>query len=125
MRAIEHWRDKGGIDKALLFRRFETYFDGAVRSVGQGALHPGTIGIIYIYKRLTRQAFKKNLLGAIGESELERWLAAVSSHSIHVGVALDNFAADENLPAIMRAYRWRDPSTVLRLRRQTRRQTWG
>lgn len=87
MRAIDRWRDKGGIDKGPLFRRVETYFDGAVRSVGQDALHPGTIGINY--KRLIRQAFEKTLLGAMGESELERWVATVSSHSIRVGVALD------------------------------------
>ncbi|WP_232280480.1 tyrosine-type recombinase/integrase, partial [Sphingomonas sp. PAMC 26605] len=107
MRAIDRWRDKGGISKGPLFRRVETYFDGSVRSVGQGALHPGTIGIIY--KRLVRQAFEKKLLGAMGEKEVERWVAAVSSHSIRVGVAQDNFAAGESLPAIMQAYRWRDP----------------
>lgn len=112
MRTIDRWRDKGGIDKGPLFRRVETYFDGTVRSVGPGALHPGTIGIIY--KRLVRQAFAKKLLGAMGESELERWIAAVSSHSIRVGVAQDNFAAGEALPAIMQAYRWRDPNTVMR-----------
>jgi hypothetical protein len=112
MRAIDRWRDKGGIDKRPLFRRVETYFDGAVRSVGQGALHPGTIGIIY--KRLVRQAFEKKLLGAMDETEVERWIAAVSSHSIRVGVAQDDFAAGENLPAIMQAYRWRDPNTVMR-----------
>jgi hypothetical protein len=29
-------------------------------------------------------------------------------------VAQDNFAAGEDLPAIMQAYRWRDARTVLR-----------
>ncbi|WP_029625454.1 tyrosine-type recombinase/integrase [Sphingomonas sp. PAMC 26605] len=112
MRSIDRWRDKGGISKGPLFRRVETYFDGSVRSVGQSALHPGTIGLIY--KRLVRQAFEKKLLGAMGEKEVERWVAAVSSHSIRVGVAQDNFAAGESLPAIMQAYRWRDPNTVMR-----------
>jgi integrase len=112
MRAIDRWRDLGGIGKGPLYRRVETHFDGSVRSVGQGALHPGTIGLIY--KRLVRQAFAKKLLGAMGEGELERWVAAVSSHSIRVGVAQDNFAAGESLPAIMQAYRWRDPNTVMR-----------
>jgi hypothetical protein len=50
----------------------------------------------------------------MSEAELERWVAAVSSHSIRVGVAQDNFAAGESLPAIMQAYRWRDPKTVMR-----------
>lgn len=50
----------------------------------------------------------------MGESELERWLKGISSHSIRVGVAQDNFVAGEGLPAIMQAYRWRDARTVLR-----------
>ena len=49
-----------------------------------------------------------------GGIELPRWLKAVLSHSIRVGVAQDNFAAGESLPAIMQAYRWRDPKTVMR-----------
>ena len=50
----------------------------------------------------------------MSEVEVARWIKEVSSHSIRVGVAQDNFAADESLPAIMQAYRWRDPRTVLR-----------
>lgn len=50
----------------------------------------------------------------MGEAELERWVKAVSSHSIRVGVAQDNSAAGEGLPAIMPAYRLRDAHTVLR-----------
>ncbi|MGG2329401.1 hypothetical protein ACE40V_23910, partial [Salmonella enterica] len=61
-----------------------------------------------------RRAWEQGLLGAMGEAELERWVKAVSSHSIRVGVAQDNFAAGEGLPAIMQAYRWRDARTVLR-----------
>jgi len=67
-----------------------------------------------IYRRLIRAAFEKKLLVGMSEAELERWVAAVSSHSIRVGVAQDNFAAGESLPAIMQAYRWRDPKTVMR-----------
>ncbi|MGD9810609.1 MAG: tyrosine-type recombinase/integrase [Sphingobium sp.] len=112
MRAIEVWRDLAQIDRGALFRRVETYFDGSIRGVGEGALNPGTITLIY--KRLIRQAFDKKLLGPVSEAELERWVAGVSSHSIRVGVAQDNFAAGESLPAIMQAYRWRDPKTVMR-----------
>lgn len=108
----QQWRDKAGIERGPLFRRVETWFDGSIRGVGEGALHPGTITLIY--KRLIRQAFDKKLLGQMSEVEMERWVAAVSSHSIRVGVAQDNFAAGENLPAIMQAYRWRDPKTVMR-----------
>ena len=112
MRAIARWRELGHIDRGALFRRVETHFDGSVRTVGQGALHPNTIALIY--KRLIRRAFDKRLLGAMSEAEVERWIAAVSSHSIRVGVAQDNFAAGEGLPAIMQAYRWRDSKTVMR-----------
>jgi site-specific recombinase XerD len=112
MRAITEWCDAAGIESGPLFRRVETWFDGSIRGIGEGALNPGTITLIY--KRLVRQAFDKKLLGAMSEAELERWVAAVSSHSIRVGVAQDNFAAGESLPAIMQAYRWRDPKTVMR-----------
>lgn len=112
MVAIARWRDAGHIDRGALFRRVETHFDGSVAGVGRDALHPNSITLIY--RRLIRAAHAKKLLGPMSEAELERWVKAVSSHSIRVGVAQDNFAADESLPAIMQAYRWRDPRTVLR-----------
>ncbi|WP_454887775.1 tyrosine-type recombinase/integrase [Sphingomonas oryzagri] len=112
MRAIARWREAARIDAGPLFRRVETHFDGSIAGVGREGLHPNSITLIY--KRLVRAAFEKKLLGAMSEAELERWVAAVSSHSIRVGVAQDNFAADESLPAIMQAYRWRDPKTVMR-----------
>ena len=112
MRAIRDWRKAGEIRHGALFCRIETHFDGSVRRVGEGALHPNSIALIY--KRLIREAFERKLLGAMGEAELARWIAGVSSHSIRVGVAQDNFAAAESLPAIMQAYRWRDPKTVMR-----------
>lgn len=112
MRSIARWRHSARIERGALFRRVETHFDGSVRTVGEGALHPGTVGLIY--KRLVRRAHTRGLLGAMGNAELERWVKAVSSHSIRVGVAQDNFAAGEGLPAIMQAYRWKDPKTVMR-----------
>lgn len=112
MRAIDDWRRAGGIDRGALFRRVLTHFDGSVRSIGGAAIHPNSVTLIY--RRLLRAAFAKKLLGPMGESDLERWVMAVSSHSIRVGVAQDNLAAGESLPAIMQAYRWRDPKTVMR-----------
>ncbi len=50
----------------------------------------------------------------MSEVQLERMVKGVSSHLIRVGVAQDNFAAGEGLPAIMQAYRWRNAPTVLR-----------
>lgn len=67
-----------------------------------------------INKRLIRAAFDKKLLGPLSEAEPQGWLAAVSNHSIRVGVAQDNIAAGEGLSTIMQGYRWRDPRTVMR-----------
>src|SRR3546814_930078 len=74
-----------------LFRRVETHFDGSVAAIGTERLHPNSITLIY--RRVIRAAWAKKLLGPISEAELERWVSAVSSHSIRVGVAQDNFAA--------------------------------
>lgn len=112
MAAIDRWRAEAAIDKGPLFRRVLTYFDGSVLGVGNQSLHANSISPIY--RRLIRAAYAKKLLGAMSEAEMERWVAAVSSHSIRVGVAQDSIAANEGLPAIMQAYRWRDPKTVLR-----------
>lgn len=112
MDAIARWREKAGIRRGPLFRRVETHFDGSVAAIGTERLHPNSITLIY--RRVIRAAWAKKLLGPISEAELERWVSAVSSHSIRVGVAQDNFAAGEALPAIMQAYRWRDPKTVMR-----------
>ncbi len=112
MKAIARWREAAHIDKGPLFRRIETHFDGSIAAIGTKRLHPNSINLLY--KRLVQRAFDKKLLGSMSEAEVARWVAAVSSHSLRVGVAQDNFAAREPLPAIMQAYRWRDPKTVLR-----------
>ena len=112
MAAITHWRDAAAIAKGPLLRRVTTHFDGSIESIGAGRLHANSITLIY--KRLIARAWEKGLLGEMSEGELDRWLKAVSSHSIRVGVAQDNFSAGEALPAIMQAYRWRDARTVMR-----------
>lgn len=112
MMAIKAWRKAAVVERGPLFRRVDCYPDGSVRGAGDKALHPNSITIIY--QRLIRAAHERGLLGAMGDKELARWLRDVSSHSIRVGVAQDGFAAGESLPAIMQAYRWRDPKTVMR-----------
>lgn len=112
MQAIARWRQAADIRSGPLFRRVHVHFDGSVDRIGSGRLHAGSVALIY--RRLVRSAWDKKLLGPMSEAELEAWLEAVSSHSIRVGVAQDNFAAGEGLPAIMQAYRWRDARTVMR-----------
>ena len=112
MTAIARWRKAADITRGPLLRRVVTHFDGSIDRIGSERLHPNSI--TPIVQRLIRRAWEQGLLGAMGEAELERWVKAVSSHSIRVGVAQDNFAAGEGLPAIMQAYRWRDARTVLR-----------
>ena len=112
MRAIAEWRAAGKLTIGPIFCRIKTHFDGTIDRICNEALHPNSVG--QIYKRLVRTAYARGLLGQIGENELERIVAAVSSHSIRVGVAQDNFAAGEDLGSIMQAYRWKDPRTVMR-----------
>lgn len=112
MAVIMHWREAAAIEKGPLLRREVTHFDGAIDRIGSDRLHPNSIGIIY--KRPVGRAWEKGYLGEMSEDERDRWLKAVSSHSIRIGVAQDNFAAGEGLPAIMQAYRWRDARTVMR-----------
>src|SRR3546814_6691795 len=102
MVAIARWRDAGHIDRGALFRRVETHFDGSVAGVGRDALHPNSITLIY--RRLIRAAHAKKLLGPMSEAELERWVKAVSSHSIRVGVAQDNRSEEHTseLQSLMR-----------------------
>jgi len=112
MQAIARWRKAGEVRSGPLFRRVYTHFDGSIDRIGTERLHANSVTLIY--RRLVRRAWEKKLLGEMSEAELKRWLKAVSSHSIRVGVAQDNFAAGEGLPAIMQAYRWRDARTVMR-----------
>ena len=112
MQAIRAWKKAADIHSGPLLRRVEVHFDGSVSRVGNRPLHPNSITLIY--RRLVRAAHAKGLLGEMSEQRLEQWVSDISSHSVRVGVAQDNFAAGEGLPAIMQAYRWRDPATVLR-----------
>jgi integrase len=112
MQAIARWRADAGIRSGALLRRVITHFDGQVDQIGDKPLHPNSIRVIN--RRFVRSAWKTKLLGPMEEDQPERVIRAVSSHSIRVGVAQDNFAVGEGLPVIMQAYRWRDARTVMR-----------
>ena len=96
MTAITKWRTTADITKGPLFRRVVTHFDGSIDRIGYDPLHPNSVTLIY--KRLVRAAGAKGLLGKVSEAQLDRMMSAISSHSIRVGVAQDNFAAGESLP---------------------------
>ena len=112
MSALKDWLSEGRLKTGPVFCQIKTHFDGSIAMICKNALHPNSVG--EIYKRLVRTAHERGLLGQMGEVELERVVKSISSHSIRVGVAQDNFAAEESLGAIMQAYRWKDPRTVLR-----------
>ena len=112
MAAIRAWKNAVAIREGPLLRRVAMHFDGTVRTIGSKALHANSITLIY--RRLVRDAHDQGLLGLMNEERLEHLVKEISSHSVRVGVAQDNFAAGEGLPAIMQAYRWRDPATVMR-----------
>lgn len=112
MAAIADWMSEAKFKVGPLFCRITTHFDGSIDKICKEALHPNSVG--RIYKGLVRSAHKRGLLGVMGESKLKEIVDGISSHSIRVGVAQDNFAAKEDLGAIMQAYRWKDPRTVMR-----------
>jgi integrase len=112
MKAIERWRDKAKIKNGPLLRRVTVHRDGSVDTIGDEKLHPNSVGLIY--RRLAQRVYDRGLLGKMSKERFEKELKGISSHSIRVGVAQDNFAAEESLPAIMQSYRWKDPRTVLR-----------
>ena len=79
--------------------------------VGQGALHPGSIGPIW--RAMCRRAFAAGALGDLTADDLARLLKGVSAHSTRVGLNQDLFASGEDLAGIMDALRWRSPRMPL------------
>ena len=55
-----------------------------------------------------------SVAGSAYTTSISRFVVGVSGHSIRVGVAQDAAAAGESLLALMQAYRWKDPRTVMR-----------
>ncbi|AXB78584.1 integrase [Novosphingobium sp. P6W] len=80
-------------------------------TVGQGALHPGSIGPIW--RAIIRRAFEKGALPDLTKDDLERLLQRISGHSTRVGLNQDLFASGEDLAGIMDALRWKSPRMPL------------
>lgn len=79
--------------------------------VGEGALHPGSIGPIY--RAIIRRAFTQGALPDLTADDLMRLLKGVSAHSTRVGLNQDLFATGEDLAGIMDALRWKSPRMPL------------
>lgn len=79
--------------------------------VGEGALHPGSIGPIY--RAIIQRAFDRGALPDLTADDLSRLLKGVSAHSTRVGLNQDLFASGEDLAGIMDALRWKSPRMPL------------
>ena len=79
--------------------------------VGEGALHPGSIGPIW--RSIIRRAFDRGALPDLTSDDLTRLLKGVSAHSTRVGLNQDLFVAGEDLAGIMDALRWKSPRMPL------------
>ena len=79
--------------------------------VGEGALHPGSIGPIY--RAIIQRAFDRGTLFDLTADDCARLLKGVSAHSTRVGLNQDLFTSGEDLAGIMDALRWKSPRMPL------------
>ncbi|RZJ96312.1 MAG: integrase [Novosphingobium sp.] len=79
--------------------------------VGQGALHPGSIGPLW--RTIIARAFERGALSDLTADDLARLLKGISAHSTRVGLNQDLFVAGEDLAGIMDALRWKSPRMPL------------
>lgn len=79
--------------------------------VGEGALHPASVGPIY--RSMIQRAFARGALADLTADDLARLLKGISAHSTRVGLNQDLFASGEDLAGIMDALRWKSPRMPL------------
>ena len=79
--------------------------------VGEGALHPGSIGPIW--HAMIRKAFERGALMDLTIDDIVRLLKGISAHSTRVGLTQDMFVSGEDLAGIMDAGRWKSPRMPL------------
>lgn len=79
--------------------------------VGQGALHPASVGPIY--RSMIQRAFDRGALADLTSDDLARLLRGISAHSTRVGLNQDLFTSGEDLAGIMDALRWKSPRMPL------------
>lgn len=80
-------------------------------TVGEGALHPGSIGPIW--RAMIRKAFDRGALLDLTVDDVARLLKGISAHSTRVGLTQDMFVSGEDLAGIMDAGRWKSPRMPL------------
>ena len=137
MRRVVAWRAESGVAEGVLFRRVgvdrrrqrskeiadarwgEADADGAARlvtyTVGDAPLTRQ--GVTGIYRRIALAAVAAGLV-ELPAGELDAAIAALSTHSLRVGLTQDLFAAGEDGAGIALTLRWSSPSTALRYGRQ-------
>lgn len=74
-------------------------------------------GVCGIYRRIARSAVEAGLV-EISDVMLDDAIAALSTHSLRVGLTQDLFAAGEDGAGIALTLRWSSPSTALRYGRK-------
>ncbi len=83
--------------------------------IGEAALTPAAVRLII--KRTARRAAEEGLVSLFGE-ELAAAIAALSTHSLRVGLTQDLFANGEDAGPIAQALRWTSTATALRYGRK-------
>lgn len=136
MRRVAAWRSESGISEGVLFRRVgidrrrqraKEMADARWGEVSQDAVLLVTYtvgdrpltrqGVTGIYRRIALAAAAAGLVD-VPAGELDAAIAALSTHSLRVGLTQDLFAAGEDGAGIALTLRWSSPSTALRYGRQ-------
>ena len=137
MRRVTAWRTEAAIEYGVLFRRVgvdrrrqrskevadarwgEADADGAALLVTYtvGTAPLTRQGVTGIYRRIAFAAAAAGLV-ELPAGELDAAIAALSTHSLRVGLTQDLFAAGEDGSGIALTLRWSSPSTALRYGRQ-------
>lgn len=83
--------------------------------IGDDALTPAAVRLMI--KRTARRAAEEHLVNLTG-AEIDAAIAALSTHSLRVGLTQDLFANGEDAGPIAQALRWTSTSTALRYGRK-------
>jgi hypothetical protein len=142
MRRVGAWRADSGVSDGVLFRRVgidrrraraKQIADArwTVEGASEGDAAAATMLVTYtvgdraltrqgvtgIYRRIALTAVRLGFV-QVAAGELDAAIAAISTHSLRVGLTQDLFAAGEDGTGIALALRWSSPSTALRYGRQ-------